>query len=308
MEAGTIYIATNKTNGKIYVGQTRNSFAKRQKHHVRGQHLFGKACRKYGIDGFTWQQILYHKDELNYWEQYFIEKLNSMHPNGYNLTGGGDNGARSELHKANIGIANSKPKKEEGRANIAAANADPERLARASERMKADPISKRPEVAAKISAASKKNADLGIGNVDYFRTHLFPQLPGEDNPNWSGDRRQVICANPACGKEFKTRPNNVDRKYCSNKCANIVTLGNVNSQPFTDTHLANITTSQRLRRQKEGNRRHMICANPNCKKAFETRPKSDRIYCCRTCYLSTHLFGKRKASTPNQQLTAFGGM
>lgn len=100
MEAGTIYIATNKTNGKIYVGQTRRSFAKRHKRHIRGQHLFCKACRKYGIDGFTWQQILYHKDELNYWEQYFIEKLNSMHPNGYNL-----NGARSELHKANISKA-----------------------------------------------------------------------------------------------------------------------------------------------------------------------------------------------------------
>jgi len=85
-----IYILTNKTNGKGYVGLARKSFESRLKSHFKNDSYIGKALRKYGLDGFEIQQIAYAKEELNYWEKYFIERLDARHPWGYNLTDGGD--------------------------------------------------------------------------------------------------------------------------------------------------------------------------------------------------------------------------
>lgn len=91
MDTSLIYILTNKSNGKRYVGLARKSFAGRLKDHFANkQSIIGKALRKYGVDGFDIQKIVYDKDDLPYWEKYFISGLNTKHPNGYNLTDGGE--------------------------------------------------------------------------------------------------------------------------------------------------------------------------------------------------------------------------
>lgn len=93
-EFGFIYIAKNKDNGKIYVGQTISTIHNRIQSHVRNNNgcIFGHALRKYGIQGFEVQCIKYKREELNKYEKIYIELLNSMHPSGYNLTHGGDRG------------------------------------------------------------------------------------------------------------------------------------------------------------------------------------------------------------------------
>jgi group I intron endonuclease len=93
---GVIYIATNLQTGQQYVGQTRN-FASRIKSHLKNtryKSYFCHAIRDRGMSGFNFVQLEYPIDELNYWEKFWIAKLNTVYPNGYNLTHGGDQAIR----------------------------------------------------------------------------------------------------------------------------------------------------------------------------------------------------------------------
>ncbi len=58
-QTGVIYKITNLTNGKIYVGQTRQKLSRRISGHVHSKKKFGidAAIRKYGIDNFKVEVI-----------------------------------------------------------------------------------------------------------------------------------------------------------------------------------------------------------------------------------------------------------
>lgn len=95
-----IYKATNKINGKVYIGLTSQEFAERQRKHklksVNAQTVFAKAIRKYGWDSFEWEII----DSANtieelcekeiYWISFFNSYVLSENSNGYNMTTGGE--------------------------------------------------------------------------------------------------------------------------------------------------------------------------------------------------------------------------
>ena len=84
----------------MYVGQTILLLKKRIKSHVDSSRLkdqtsyFSLSIRKYGIENFIFEQIdsATTMKELNFKEQKWIKKLNTMKPNGYNLTTGGNQG------------------------------------------------------------------------------------------------------------------------------------------------------------------------------------------------------------------------
>jgi hypothetical protein len=83
-------------NGKSYVGQTVNSLERRREIHLfhanRGRRsAFHCALRKYGAEKFDWVVIdsAGNLDELNNKEKHWISLLNTLSPNGYNLTDGG---------------------------------------------------------------------------------------------------------------------------------------------------------------------------------------------------------------------------
>lgn len=88
-----IYKATNKINGKCYIGQTKN-FERRQKEHLRKNNCpkFMRAMNKYGKENFEWTFLKENLtlDEANYWEEYYIREFDSIN-NGYNIKFGGDN-------------------------------------------------------------------------------------------------------------------------------------------------------------------------------------------------------------------------
>ena len=91
-----IYKFTNKINEKVYIGKSVD-IEGRYKSHFKPSELnkdciFNRALRKYGKDGFTFNIILEcAKEELNYWEKYFIKIYDSTNPNkGYNMQHGGD--------------------------------------------------------------------------------------------------------------------------------------------------------------------------------------------------------------------------
>ena len=91
-----IYKSTNKITGKIYIGQTTHTLDKRIKGHIKESKIesnrpFMLSINKYGEDNFTFETIdsANNLDELNDKEVYWINFYNSVSPNGYNVTGGG---------------------------------------------------------------------------------------------------------------------------------------------------------------------------------------------------------------------------
>jgi group I intron endonuclease len=90
-----IYLITNKVNGKQYVGQTMRKLSQRWTEHnssKKGCVVLSNAIKKYGRDGFTIEEIdkASSLEELNEKEKYFINKYNTLSPNGYNLSTGGN--------------------------------------------------------------------------------------------------------------------------------------------------------------------------------------------------------------------------
>ena len=91
-----IYYYKNKINGKLYIGQAKNLYL-RHKNIYSSKYcggIFDKALRKYGVKNFEYG-ILKHclENELDKWEQFYIKRLKTKFPNGYNLTNGGNSSA-----------------------------------------------------------------------------------------------------------------------------------------------------------------------------------------------------------------------
>jgi group I intron endonuclease len=91
-----IYKSTNKITGKIYIGQTTKNLEQRIKGHIIESKInknrpFLLSINKYGEDNFIFETIdsADNLDELNDKEIYWINFYNSVSPNGYNVTGGG---------------------------------------------------------------------------------------------------------------------------------------------------------------------------------------------------------------------------
>ncbi len=91
---GFIYLATNLTNNKKYVGQTRRTVDERIKDHVkdvkRSKLPFHRAIKKYGIDGFKIDEFEFPEYLLNEKEKEYIIKFETTQTDkGYNIKPGG---------------------------------------------------------------------------------------------------------------------------------------------------------------------------------------------------------------------------
>jgi group I intron endonuclease len=91
-----VYKITNKANGMLYIGITSKSIEERWRIHQNwarwkkpyGLHL---AIKEFGADSFVIEHIASAKtfDDLRQLEKQVIQQYNSLHPNGYNKTAGG---------------------------------------------------------------------------------------------------------------------------------------------------------------------------------------------------------------------------
>lgn len=94
-----IYIIKNTVNQKVYIGQSKDA-AKRWLSHIynakyenktnKNTQLIHKAMIKYGIDKFHYEILEYQVSNYDEREIYWINKYNSIVPNGYNVAYGGD--------------------------------------------------------------------------------------------------------------------------------------------------------------------------------------------------------------------------
>jgi group I intron endonuclease len=101
---GTIYLVTNKLNGKQYVGQT--IVARNRIGHGK---LVSRAYKKNGYINFTYEPIcadIYNRPTLNFIERFWISVMDSQAPNGYNIENGGSNkGKVSEETRKRMSVA-----------------------------------------------------------------------------------------------------------------------------------------------------------------------------------------------------------
>lgn len=113
---GYIYLLRNKHSGKQYVGQTTTSIVSRCASHRKASHRkdsrkpntpLAKAIRKFGIDSFEVKCLekCSSQGELNNQEQYWIKKIDSLFPVGYNLRSGGGRGKHSQVTIEKMRIA-----------------------------------------------------------------------------------------------------------------------------------------------------------------------------------------------------------
>lgn len=85
-----IYIATNIINKKQYVGQSMHPPHKQRIHdHKKAKTgtTFHDAIRQHGLENFIWRSIPYlgsSKESLDAIEHWYITKLNTLTPHGYN--------------------------------------------------------------------------------------------------------------------------------------------------------------------------------------------------------------------------------
>jgi group I intron endonuclease len=99
---GIIYLVTNKISGKQYVGLTVQTLERRWKYHIeqasaghiKGAESLHHAIREHGSDTFEIREIDRGtcKKDLENKERAWIEKLNTLVPNGYNISTGGVSG------------------------------------------------------------------------------------------------------------------------------------------------------------------------------------------------------------------------
>ena len=79
-----IYKITNKLNGKSYIGQSIHC-GKRLDEHLKGSQFIDEIIQIEGIENFQFEILKeVERNELNYWEDYYIIEYNTLFPNGYN--------------------------------------------------------------------------------------------------------------------------------------------------------------------------------------------------------------------------------
>ena len=102
-----IYRYRNTINDKSYIGQTTVCVNRRARNgkNYQGNVSFNNDIEKYGWNNFE-QSILRlctSQEEADYYEKFFIDKYNTIFPNGYNLQSGGKDGCKyHELTKKHL--------------------------------------------------------------------------------------------------------------------------------------------------------------------------------------------------------------
>ena len=99
----TVYLRTNTVNEMQYVGQTGNFKGRnRQWKCLKGSYanlFLTEEREKYGLENFTTQvlaQVETEEESLEL-EEYYIKELNTLYPNGYNISKGGK-GSKGAKH------------------------------------------------------------------------------------------------------------------------------------------------------------------------------------------------------------------
>lgn len=108
----TVYKIKYQEGYKSYIGQTEE-FDKRLYYHFSGQGklVIHKAIKKYGKEKFSHTALCFchSKEQLNEQEKFYIWYYNTISPNGYNRTLGGDSHTEESKRKIGLSMKGKKP-------------------------------------------------------------------------------------------------------------------------------------------------------------------------------------------------------
>lgn len=91
MELKDIYVITNMITNEQYVGQSKDANKRFSQHKASKDNLpIHQAMQTFGTENFSLKILEKQVPNFNEKEQEWIKKLNSIAPNGYNLTKGGE--------------------------------------------------------------------------------------------------------------------------------------------------------------------------------------------------------------------------
>lgn len=103
---GYIYLITDTTNGKKYVGQHHYDKEELDPNYHGSGHIIKQIYNKRPHTlKEEYLKTCYSQVELDEWEKYFIFLYNTLYPNGYNLEYGGKGGKHSDVSKRKISEA-----------------------------------------------------------------------------------------------------------------------------------------------------------------------------------------------------------
>lgn len=115
-----IYKITNKINGKCYIGKHKTFKGETLRNYMGSGIALVEAQRKYGIENFDKEIIEEIEDDekqliIDERERFWIKTLNTISPNGYNISYGGEGGCyhlseetKMKISKSNLGKPKSK--------------------------------------------------------------------------------------------------------------------------------------------------------------------------------------------------------
>jgi group I intron endonuclease len=183
---GAVYMATCRTNGKIYIGKSIHGMEWRRKTHQRyarsGTVIFLHALKKYGRDGFDWCELYLSDDDraLMEAETVLVADYLAAGFTLYNMTDGGD-GAAGRKATAKMLAAITGPRSEEHKARMRAAQT-PEVLRRKAEIMRNRDVSEDTKRKQSAQRIGKKLSPSHCANIGKGRTGL-------KLPPWTDERR-----------------------------------------------------------------------------------------------------------------------
>jgi len=111
-DQGEVYMITNITTGKRYIGQAVSYLSSGRKYGAFGRwnghvaaskqtkptQLISEAICKFGSDDFSIEiLVICNLKDLDYYEKKFISVFNTIYPNGYNVAEGGNANKRSSI-------------------------------------------------------------------------------------------------------------------------------------------------------------------------------------------------------------------
>lgn len=174
-----IYKITNMVNGKCYIGKSLDVEKRiyQHKNNINSRPYLQNAISKYGIDNFTFEVIEDNLSKTEYGDReiYWIKYYNSMSPNGYNLTSGGENkpGCKlSDITKHKISIAKMGKKR------------SLETRMKMSKSAKIKLFTQEHKEHMRLSKLGKNNSFYGKHHTDESKRKMSEKLSGTNSPNY----------------------------------------------------------------------------------------------------------------------------
>lgn len=208
---GYIYRITDLTNGKCYIGQHKYDKPMLDPtYHGSGQII--KQIYKKRPETLLEEilMICATLDEANYFETYFIERMNTLYPNGYNLSGGGD------LNPMNYEICRQHQKEGTNKPEV-----KQQRLKTREEHGYNTRGENNPMYGKGYLISGEKNGMYGKTHTDEYKQILHDKMSGEGNPQYGKKGELATCygrtgaKHPLYGKHWY---NNGICNILSDKC------------------------------------------------------------------------------------------